>query len=217
MIGAAESLDILTTKAAALHADYVQPAKPRPVPHHLAVRNDIALNARHSANHRMPADPDILMDGAEPAKNSIVIDDDMAGESGIVGHDHMVGDPAVVRDVHPDHEEAAVADPGDHPASGRAPVHRYVLADPIVAPDDERRLFTTILEILRFETDRGKRENARPGPDRCAPVDYHVRAKHDSSVEDDMLADDAIGPDDDVMGQRRPRGDDGRRVDLRHR
>src|SRR6516225_9981305 len=165
----------------------------------------------------MPADPDILMYGAEPAENSIVIDDDMAGESGIIRHDHMVGDPAVVRDMHTDHEEAAVADACDHPASGRAAVHRYVLADPVVAPDDERRLLPTILEILRFETDRGKRENARPRPDRCAPVDYHVRAKHDSSVKSDMLADDAVGPDDDVVGQRRPWRDDGRRVDLRHR
>src|ERR1700751_2571065 len=45
LVSAAESLDILTTEAAALHADYVQPAKPRPVPHHLSVRNNIAFNA----------------------------------------------------------------------------------------------------------------------------------------------------------------------------
>src|SRR6516162_9745324 len=45
LVGAAESLDVLTTKAAALHPDNVQPAKSRPVPHHLAVRNDITLNA----------------------------------------------------------------------------------------------------------------------------------------------------------------------------
>src|SRR5271165_1924015 len=82
LVGIAESLDVLTTEAAALHADNVQPAKPRPVPHHLAVRNDIALNTRHAADHRVPADPDILMDGAEPAENSIVIYDDVARESG---------------------------------------------------------------------------------------------------------------------------------------
>src|ERR1700740_1405451 len=35
LVGAAESLDNLTTEAAALHADNVQSAKPRPVPHHL--------------------------------------------------------------------------------------------------------------------------------------------------------------------------------------
>src|SRR5271167_4615073 len=97
LVGIAESLDVLTTEAAALHADNVQPAKPRPVPHHLAVRNDIALDARHAADHRMPTDPDVLMDGAESAENSIVIDNDVARESGIICHYHMVGDPAVVR------------------------------------------------------------------------------------------------------------------------
>src|SRR6516162_3255697 len=216
LVGVAESLDILTTEAAALNADNVQTAKPRPVPHHLAVRNDIALNARHAADHRVPADPDVLVDGAESAENSIIIDDDVARESGIVRHDHMVGDPAVVRDMHPDHEQAAVADAGDHPASGRPRVHRYVLADPVVAPDDERRFLPAIFEILRLEADRGERENARARPDRCAAFDHHVRAKRDPRAEGDMLADDAKGPDDDILSQHRPRRDDGRRVDPRH-
>ncbi len=44
LVSVAKRLDVLATEAASLHADNVQPAKSRPVPHHLAIRNDIALN-----------------------------------------------------------------------------------------------------------------------------------------------------------------------------
>ena len=158
----------------------------------------------------------MLMNSAEPTENGVVINDDMARESGIVRHDHVVGDLTIVRYMHPDHKQAAVADASGHPASGRPWVHRYVFADPVVSPDDERRFLPAIFEILRFKADRGKRENACVRPNRCAPVDNHMREKRDPSVEGDMLADDALGPDDDILRQPRPRRDNGRRVDLRH-
>ena len=137
----------------------------------------------------------MLMNSAEPTENGVVINDDMARESGIVRHDHVVGDLTIVRYMHPDHKQAAVADASGHPASGRPWVHRYVFADPVVSPDDERRFLPAIFEILRFKADRGKRENACVRPNRCAPVDNHMREKRDPSVEGDMLADDALGPE----------------------
>src|SRR5580698_7572668 len=42
IIGAAQALDIVTAKAAALHADDVEPMQPRPIAHHLAIGDDIA-------------------------------------------------------------------------------------------------------------------------------------------------------------------------------
>src|SRR5208282_3824846 len=177
LIGVAEALNILTTKAAALHTDNVEPAKPRPVPHHLAVRDHVALNARHAADHRVLANPDMLMDSAKPAEDGIVFDGDVARESGIVRHNHIVSDPAIVRNMRADHEQAVVANAGDHPAAGRSRVHRDVLANPVVAADDERRFFSAIFEVLRFEADRRKRENACARPDRRAAVHDYVRAK----------------------------------------
>src|SRR6516162_765067 len=119
--------------------------------------------------------------------------------------------------MRPNHEQAAVTDASDHPATRRAWVHRYILADPIVASDDKRRFLPAIFEILRFEADRGKRENPCARPDRCAAVDHYVRAKDDPSVETDMLTNHAVGPDDDILSEHRPRRDDGRRMDPRHR
>src|SRR6516164_2288033 len=67
LVCSAQALDVLAAEAAALHADDVQTAQPRPVPHHLTVRNNVALDTRHAADHRVPADPDMLVDGTEPA------------------------------------------------------------------------------------------------------------------------------------------------------
>src|SRR5215472_8731289 len=95
LVGGAESVDVFAAEAAALHADNIQAAQPRPVPHHLTVRNNVALDTRHAADHRVPADPHILVDGTEPAEHGMIIDDDVARESGVARHDHVVGDPAV--------------------------------------------------------------------------------------------------------------------------
>src|SRR6202023_4158539 len=56
LIGAAQTLDVLAAEAVALHADDVEPAEPRPIAHHLAIGDHVALDARHAADHCMPAD-----------------------------------------------------------------------------------------------------------------------------------------------------------------
>src|SRR5436190_20161921 len=56
LIGAAQGLDVLAAKAAALHTDDVQPAETRPVAHHLPIGDHVALDPRHAADHRMPPD-----------------------------------------------------------------------------------------------------------------------------------------------------------------
>src|SRR5437764_11012667 len=67
LIGGAQPLDILPAVAAALDADDVETAQTGPVAHDLAIGDDIALDARHAADHRVPPDPDELMDGTEAA------------------------------------------------------------------------------------------------------------------------------------------------------
>src|SRR5690242_970630 len=113
----------------------------------------------------------------------------------MVRHDDMVADLAIMGDVGTNHEEAAVADPGDH-APARGPgVHRHVFSDPIVAPDDELRFFAAILEILRLESNRGERKQTRTLPDRRPPIDDDVRAERDPGAERNIFANDAIGSD----------------------
>src|ERR1700730_18304316 len=177
LIGVAQPLNVLTTEPAALHTDDVEPVEPCPFPHHLPVGNDIALDPRHAADHGVLADTHVLVDGAEPAENSIFLDDNMARERRIVRHDHVIGNLTVIGDVRAHHEEAVVADPRDHPAPGRPRVHRHVFANRVVAPDHKLGLLTPIFEILRFEPDRGKGEDARALADDRPAVNDGVRAE----------------------------------------
>ena len=65
----------------------------------------------------------------------------------------MVADLAVVGDMRTNHKKAAVADPGDHATAFGSGVNCHVFSDRIVAPDDELRSFTTVLEVLGLEPD----------------------------------------------------------------
>src|SRR5882762_240026 len=56
LIGIAQRLDFVAREAAALHADDVDAGQPRPVAYHRAIGDDVALDPRHAANHRVLPD-----------------------------------------------------------------------------------------------------------------------------------------------------------------
>ncbi len=64
----------------------------------------------------------------------------------------------------------------------------------------ELRFFAAIFEILRLEADRGEGEQARALTDSGAAPDNDMRAERDPWPEHDILAYDAVGPDDRVLG-----------------
>src|SRR3984957_4094313 len=217
VIGAAQPLDVVAAKAAALHADDVEAVETRPVAHHLTVGDDVALDPGHAANHRVPSDPHELMDCREPAEQRMVLDDDMAGEGRVIGHDHIISDLAVVRDMRPDHQQAIVADARNHAAAGGAGIDRHVLADRVVAADFERRRLAVIFQILRLVPDRSEWENPRPLADCRPPLNYDMRFEADAERQHNMFSDDAIGSDDDVVRQACARRDDRGGMDIWHR
>src|SRR6516162_3171230 len=216
MISVAQPLNVLSAETAALHAYDVQATKPRPIAHHLTIRDDVALDAGHAADHGVLTDSDILVDGGKPTEYGIVVDYDVSPEGRVVGHDHIIADLAVMGDMRPHHEQAVVANAGDHPATDRPWVHCHIFADPVVPPDNEFGRLTAVFEVLRFETDRCERKDARVLANRCPAIDHGVRADRDSGGEHHVLADHAVGPDNDIVGKRCPRRYDGRGVDLRH-
>src|SRR5438045_7977317 len=60
LIGAAQGLDVLATKAAALHADDVEPTEAGAIAHDLAIGNDAALETGHTDTQRMlPGPPEL--------------------------------------------------------------------------------------------------------------------------------------------------------------
>src|SRR5579883_2800821 len=214
--GAAQGLDFLAREAAALHPDDVEAGKPRAIPHHRTVGNDVAFDARHTADHRMLADADELMDCREPAQNGMVADDDMAAERGVVGHDDVIAHGAVMGDMDSDHEETAIADARHHSAAFGAGIHGHVLANGVVATDDEPRRLARIFEVLRRMPDRRERKNPGSGADRSAPGDDDMRMEGDAVLELDLAAYMAVRPDQNRLRQLRAGLDDCRRVNPRH-
>src|SRR5262249_37732947 len=61
-IGAAQGLNIVAVEAAALESHQIEPGQPCAVTHDLPIRNDVAFDARHSADEGPRADPAELMD-----------------------------------------------------------------------------------------------------------------------------------------------------------
>src|SRR5947209_17597000 len=108
----------------------------------------------------MPADPDVLVNGAEATENGIILDYDMAGECRVVGHDNTVADLAVMSDVGTDHKKAAVADPGDHAPALGSRAYCHIFADRAVAPDQAFRLLAAIFQLSRLAPDLGARKQA---------------------------------------------------------
>src|SRR5260221_7553984 len=178
--GGAQRLDFLAREAAALHADDIDAGEPRLIAHHRAVGNDVALDPGHAADHRMLADPDELMDGGKAADDREIGDHDVAGERRVVDHDDIVADLAVMRDMGADHEQAAVADPRHHAAARRAGIHRHVLADDVVAADDERGFLAVVFEILRLVADRREGEDPGIGADRRSAGDNALGSQLDA-------------------------------------
>src|ERR1700726_3622671 len=112
----------------------------------------------------------------------------------------MVADLAVVGAMATNHKKAAVADPGDHAAAFGSGIDCHVFADRVVAPNDELRSFTAVLEVLRLNPHRGEWKQPRTLTDRRPAVDTDVGAERDTRAERDILADDAIGADYDGFG-----------------
>src|ERR1700693_195233 len=85
LIRGAQSVDVLAAVAAPLHADDVEATQAGAITHYLAIGNDVALDARHTADHCMPPDPHELMDGGTPAQDGIIAHDKVdAGRGNIV-------------------------------------------------------------------------------------------------------------------------------------
>src|SRR5260221_5091133 len=96
LVGVAQRLDLVARETAALHADDVDAGQARPVAHHRAIGNDVALDPRHAADHRILTDADELMNRRKPADDGVVRNHDMPGERRIVRHHDVASHLAIM-------------------------------------------------------------------------------------------------------------------------
>ena len=72
----------------------------------------------------------------------------MSGKRGCVCHDDAIADQAIVRDVGLGHDQAVVADFGQHAAAGSAAVNSYEFAYFVALANACFRRFAFVLQIL---------------------------------------------------------------------
>ena len=91
----------------------------------------------------------------------------MARECGCIGHDHAVADQAVVSNVGLGHDQAVVADFGEHAAAGSAAVNGDEFTYLVALADVRFGGLAFVLQILRRQSDGDRGNTCVPAPILC--------------------------------------------------
>ena len=110
----------------------------------------------------------------QAAKYGVVADTHVSAERRIIDEDNVVADQAIVRHMGTNHEQTVAARPRYHAAAFGARVHRHVLADHGVRPDDQFGILSVVFEILWRQADRSERINDAVGADLGAALDHRM-------------------------------------------
>ena len=140
----------------------------------------------------------------------------MPSERGVVSEYDVIAHHAVVGHVGADHEQSAIADPGQHSAALGSRVHGRMFADGVVGAYLQAGGLALVFEILRRHSDRRERVNGRARSDGRPSGDDDVRDQSDAVLQDDIGTHGAVRTDENVLPQLRPRLDDRRGVNFRH-
>ena len=108
----------------------------------------------------MFADSAELMNQRIPREYGPVAHRDMACQRRVICHDDVVTEDTIVRDVDTGHDPVVVADYGFTATRSGSPADRAELPDGVVFTDDEFRVCTVVLLVLRLLADRGELENS---------------------------------------------------------
>src|SRR5215217_2089891 len=162
----------------------------------------------------MGADTGKLVDDAGATKDHIVTDMAVTGDADVIGHDDVVADDRVVRNMSAGHDQAIIADLGQHSTAFGPRIDGDRFADGAALADHEARRLAVILEILRPMADGRERIDLRSGTDLGMPIDGHVRNQFDIVMQHDIIADNAERADLDAVTKASARTDYGSRVDA---
>jgi len=152
-------------------------------------------NHRVSADVGLAANPTELMYPGIGADVGAVCDEYVAGEGGGIGHNYVIANQTVVRHMGLGHEETIVTDSGNATTTGSSPMHSDKFANARSPPDFCFRMFTRELQILRWQSDRNKREEMRFVTDARTSVDNAVTIDSDSVSENYLFADYGVRSD----------------------
>ena len=168
LIGAAQIVNALTRKFAALHADNVEAGQSGIVAARQAEGNDVRAHAGERADHRVGADAAELMHGGQA-------DHAMTAQRHAVREHDVVPDLAVMGDMAVCHEEAAVPD-ARHAAAVLGPeIHGNAFPDIAIGADDQAGLAAAVTRRLRRRAERGEGIDHGARADRGMARDVDLR------------------------------------------
>lgn len=144
-----------------------------------------------------------------PPEDHVVADLHMAGNADVIGHDDIVADQGIVRHMSIGHDQAIIADPGQHASALGAGIDGHRFPDGAAFADLEPRILAVKFQVLRLVTHRGEGEDARIPADAGIAFDNGMRHQLDIVAEDDLRADNGIGADAHTRPQHGAVGDDG--------
>ena len=169
-----------------------------------AEREEIREHAAHASDHRMAADPAMLMDSAATAKHHVVPQLDMSGQGRRLPDNYVVANHAVMRDMGSDHDQASRTHPGQTAAAIGADMDRDVLPNDRVFSDFQLAVLAGVFQILRNLADHRTRKDPHPRTESGATGDMDMRTYLDAGLQLHLAADDAVRPNGHAFAQFGP-------------
>ena len=139
----------------------------------------------------------------------------MAAQHRAVGEHDVVADGAIVGHVRADHQQAAIADPGDVPGLER-PVDGAILAEHVAVADFGGAGMLGHVDVLRHSAQHGAFHHHVVAAQNGARFHGHAAGQVTAIAQHDSSFDDAERPDPHVGSEFGVRTNDSKRVN-RHR
>ena len=185
------------------------------VSHAKHIGGEILGNSAHGSKKCVFAHAGELVHCGKPAQDNIVGQMHMTGKGGAVGHYDIVFHTAVVGHMGIRHQQVVVAYAGNPASAFGAAVQGRIFANGVVVAYFKPGFFSVEFEILRFSAHTGIRMDvvvaAKPG----VALDGRKSVHPGSFPNHHMIFNYRARSDDDLVGQFRSRGDDGRCVNVR--
>lgn len=213
------SIDLLWRVAGPTHADEIDARNEIHFGDGKA-RRHIARGAGIAGKHGMMPDPAELMHPGVAAEHDTVFNGDVASEQGTICKQAVRADDAVVAGVRVHHEVVVVGN-RCRPGISHGAVNRDRFAKRIAIADDDAAAGLIVVEADRLRREANRDKRVQPvvcaESDRSVDVDVAAQLRTRSQGNGAKCAiDDALRPDDDIVGKRNVTFNAGGWMHVRH-
>src|SRR6266550_7113068 len=169
---------------------------------------------RITANVRFPTDTAKLMYTGVSSDVRVVFNNYVTGERSGIRHDHAITEYAIVGNVGLCHEQAVVANPGQHFSAGGTAMDCHKLPDQVSPADACFGGLTFVFQILGGKANGNKRKDSRVLPNHRTAIYYNVRVQTDTVFQLYVIADNRKGTNETTTSYTGAWADNGTGMDV---